>query len=238
MKHIISVVLVGLLFPALISISAMSCVPSDWEYNLNIGSLDIDIDEAINGCQPETCIISENFIAVRSHYNEKSLLIIWKTPSIFDRPGISIRLPYQADADGVPIASEINPKEYNLKASARIDLLFLKDLRVLKNTSEEISIISDLANSGKNVLDCKNEWRAYEASAGCDMEGKDVFLNCGGAVPVKVSFPEKPIVLTKTVNQDQKERYSLDFLIVPATIGLGILVGAILVYKKKKSDSK
>lgn len=184
-------VVLGLFFTNI----ASACLMIDWRLTLNIGDLNVNIDKLEEICTPRTCTASEDFITIRSHYDERVAVIIGKTSSILGFKGITIRLPYDSDERGIPVVSEIDPGKYNWKKSVKTDLNFLKETGVLKMEGSEIEKILDLATDGKNILYCKDNWRVLDSNCKCDEKGEELCVRCTGAPALKTFLPQKLLTL-------------------------------------------
>jgi hypothetical protein len=176
---------------------AIACIFMDWKFTLNIG-LELDTNKLEKLCSEETCSMDENFIVIKSHYDDRVAVIVGKTHSILGFKGISIRLPYELENE-TPKISSIDPEEYNWGESVRVDLSFLKQVGVLKIEDKEIEEIAGLASNGKNILPCK-EWKALEANCFCDENGEEICLRCGSASTIQASIPKKVLEVREKSN--------------------------------------
>ena len=158
---------------------------------MNIGSLKIDQEKLQSLCDG-SCYTTEEFIAIRSSYDERVTIIIGKTSSILGFKGITFRLPYVL-VDDMPTISGVDPENYDWQNLARTDLKFLKDLGILEISSEDVEKIASLATNGKNILFCKSRWQALESNCFCEFNEIGEKITCVrcGAKAFKVEVPEK-----------------------------------------------
>jgi hypothetical protein len=210
-----------------------ACITSDWQFTLNIGILQINDKILENLCDKETCYIAKDFIAVKSSYDEKVAIIIGKTSSILGFKGITFRLPYKLNEEGLPEISDVDPEEYDWKNLVKNDLNFLKDLGVIKISPQDIEKISSLATNGKNIMLCNSSWQALEPNCFCEMSNESLEMSGGivcvkcGAPAFNVKIPEKLLTSIKTKNQ-----ISIPFLTI--ILILSFLFFVVILVKKLK----
>lgn len=189
MKKILFLVFFVLLFPKF----ASACIPNDWYFTLNLIGLKIDLKKLEAICSEETCFFGEDFIVIKSHYDERVALVFGKN-FLFNSTSLTIKLPYQLE-ENVPKISSINPEDYDWKSSVKKDLSFLKELGILYISEGEIEKISSLATNGKNIMLCKNEWKVLEASCFCEDE-EEICFRCFKQ-SAQIPLPKKAIEIQK-----------------------------------------
>ena len=204
--------------------NAKACVTADWQFTLNIGSLEINDKILENLCDKETCYIAEDFIAIKSSYDERIAIIIGKTSSILGFKGITFKLPYKLNENGLPEISEVNPEKYDWKNLVKTDLNFLKDLGVIEISSQDIEKISSFATNVKNIMLCNSSWQPFEPNCFCE-EGEILCVKCGASA-FNIEIPEKLLTSIKP-----KDQISISFLTIILILSLFFVV--ILVKKSK-----
>lgn len=213
--------------------STKACITSDWKFTLNIGSLKINDKVLENLCNKETCYVAEDFTVIKSSYDERVAIIIGKTSSILGFKGITFRLPYKLNEEGLPEISEVDPEKYDWKNLVKTDLNFLKDLGVVEISSQDIEKISSLATNGKNIMLCNSSWKALEPNCFCEMSNEALEMSGGivcvkcGAPAFNVKIPEKLLTSIKT-----KDQISISFFILIFT--LSFLIFVVILVKKLK----
>ena len=226
----------------------IACSTIDWRFTLNIGNLNVNADKLEKLCTEESCTISEDFITIKSHYNEKVAVIIGKTTSILGFKGITIRLPYELNEKGVPVISEIDPETYNWKESVKKDLDFLKTTGVLEIEDSEIEKISELATNGKNILYCKNEWKLLGPNCKCNENGEELCAKCSGASAFDTFLPQKLLTIetqeTPVENAERSEEETREqtgknktylYYLIPIIV-LVVIIVVILFIKLKQRN--
>lgn len=142
---------------------ASACYSPDAGFRLNIRDLDIDYNALSQLCTEQTCTIEANSITIKSFYNPEVALIIQKETRRIDSFGFMIKLPYANNESckkaECPIISTINPGEYNWQESVKTDITKLKELKIIDISDSKITKISNLADSGKNVMKCGFSWK-------------------------------------------------------------------------------
>jgi len=204
---------------------AKACITSDWQFTLNIGSLQINDKILENLCDKETCYIREDFIAVKSSYDEKVAIIIGKTSSILGFKGITFRLPYKLNEESLPEISDVDPEKYDWKNLVKNDLNFLKELGIIEISSQDIEKISSLATNGKNIVLCNSSWQALEPNCFCE-DGEILCVKCG-APAFNIEIPEKLLTSFKP-----KDQISISFL--TTILILSFLFFVVILVKKSK----
>lgn len=175
-------ILYSLLFFGLFTQAAQDCLPVDWTYTLNVGNLDIDKDRLAGFCTEKTCVIGEDFIATKSHYDQDAAIIVKDSEMI-------TRLPYKIDSLGL-IMSYVNPDVYNWVESIEVDLNFLKKNVILKIDDAAIEKIAGFSGKGENIFYCGGEWKQLGYNCRCD-NNKELCFECEGALPLTISMPEE-----------------------------------------------
>jgi hypothetical protein len=201
---------------------AKACITRDWQFTLNIGGLKINDKILENLCNPETCYIAEDFTVLKSSYDERVAIILGKTSSILGFKGLTFRLPYKMNEDGLPEILEVDPQKYDWKNLVKTDLNFLKELGIVEISPQDIEEISNLATNGKNIMFCNSSWQALEPNCFCD--GEILCVKCG-APAFNVKIPEK--LLTSTISRGQ-------FSILIFTFILSFLFFVVILVKKLK----
>ena len=171
-----------------------ACMAIDSQFTLNVGNLKIDTKKLENLCSQETCVVSDDYITLRSHFDERVEVIIGKTSSILGFKGITVRLPYIMREENYPVVSEIKPEEYDWKGSVRKDLYFLMEVGVLQISGSDIEIISSLSSSSSNLRYCGDKWK--QLSSNCDCEGN--CARCMGGPALKTHLPERLLGVSTT----------------------------------------
>ncbi|GEM_PF-1605110 len=132
------------------------------EFLLKIQDVKVNLSKLLDMCTPESCIVGNNSITIRSYYDERVAVEIGDS-------WINIKLPfrYENTSEGLQIISEIDPKKYNWRECVRTDLLFLKIIGVLNITDSEVEEISKLAEGGSKILYCGGKWRRVGLTCYC-----------------------------------------------------------------------
>ena len=234
------VVAVSLVVLSLFLISlASACLMEDWRFALSIGNLNVDTAKLEQLCTQETCIISNDFITIKSHYDERISVIIGKTDSIVGFKGITIRVPYAYTKANTIIQGDIIPESYNWKESVKTDFTFLKQAGVLNIDGAEIDKISNLSSNGKSILSCENELKQLSAGCTCDEKGNVacVKLLCKETV-IETSLPSALLSLETNVPETSKSSNAIYYVIAVILIVAIILVAWIYMSKKKPEKEK
>jgi hypothetical protein len=183
-----------------------ACTARDAAFTLDIGNLNISMDNLNKSCTKETCTFSKrttgpriyDLITMRSLYDERVTLVISNAPEVSNSPystswGMIVRLPYILKEEWTPLVSGIDPGKYDWKESVKTDLTFLKKAGILEIQDSDIEAISNQSGNGKNVFFCNNAWKALEANCDCK-----TCVKCSGAPILGSSLPEKQLVTPTT----------------------------------------
>lgn len=239
------------------AVRAEECLPLDWTHTLNVGNLEIDREKLEGFCTEDTCTIGLDFVTIRSHFNVNVALIIKDSE-------ITSRLPYRLGSLGL-IISSINPDEYDWETGVKIDLEFLKRNGILKIENSEIEKISALAEKGKNIFYCEDEWKALLARCRCE-GAEEVCVSCEGALPLEAPTPKElmpyDLLVYEPSSGDQAteepegtvppgetnppeqsteklpgtEESSISYLV--AILFLAVVIWIIIKYKKRKKNEQ
>jgi len=159
------------------------------EFILKIDGAKINSTKLLELCTPESCVIKEHFVILRSYYNESVAIEVGRGKNY-----IQFILPfkYVSFDKGVQVISDIDPKKYNWKESVKTDLTFLKAIGILNISDSEIAKISGIAEGGYSIVYCRDKWNKLkglgcycgkicqysEEVRRCIRECKKNFLNC------------------------------------------------------------
>lgn len=179
---------------------ASACITRDAEFILKVSDLRGDIFKLERLCTSENCLIEASTkegvtfkkITIRSHYDKRVSLKLFGASDV-SGISIEIKLPYLLDKKDKLIVSEINPKLYNWKKSVIKDLTFLKQIGVCDIQDSEIKKLSNLANSGRNIEYCGNQWRALKLGEIC-VEGEVYQSKCVGGSGENAVLPLKELL--------------------------------------------
>jgi len=184
-------IIIGLLFFLGTVNIANSLLMDEQEFMLKIQGLKIDNSKLLELCTPETCIIENNFIVIKSTYDERVAVEIGKKKNY-----IAVILPFKimssANSSKLQIVTEIDPKKYNWAQSVSTDLTFFKKIGILDISESEIEEISKLASGGYSIIYCADKWNKVkglrcmcnevcntsEEEIKCALECNKNFLNC------------------------------------------------------------
>lgn len=179
-------ILWSILFCSLFLIKmVIACDSIDSRFTLFIGDLKMDTNKLEAMCAPEKCTIDSDSITIRSHYDSRVGVIIFKARSANGIEAVKIKLPYDLKEKGMPVESEIVPEKYNWSGSVAKDLGFLKARGILEMADSAIREVSNLAANRRKILDCQDGWKALASNCDCDK-----CVKCGGAMPVTISLPK------------------------------------------------
>jgi len=199
----LALVLAFFLFPEI----ALACFSPDYEFRLTIGSLKLNIQKIESLCSEKTCVIEQDFIFTKSHFDERVSVIFERV-----KKELIFLLPYSLSEEGKPLPSFIEPKNYDWKSLVRTELSFLKEVGALEISEEEIEKISGIAENGKNIYFCK-EWKLLKSNCICE-DGEEVCFRCGSGKMIETKLPQEVLKLeSKEVSQDFIYYLSLIILI-------------------------
>lgn len=179
---------------------ASACITIDAEFILEVSDLKGDTFKLERLCTSQNCLIETSTkegvtfkkITIRSHYDKRVSLKLFGASHV-SGISIEIKLPYILDEKGKPLVSEINPKLYNWKESVIKDLTFLKQIDVCDIQDSEIKKLSNLANSGRNIEYCGNQWRVLKLGEIC-VEGEIYQSQCVGGAGENTVLPLKELL--------------------------------------------
>ena len=201
------------LFAAVYMVGA--CVSTEAPYSLNVVGLKIDAREIEVICASDTCVYDGNYLVLKSRHNDKVAVVIYKGAS---PATVTIRLPYKTEGDSASekiIPGEINPAEYDWKASVKAELDFFLKIGALSSGDSEIWAISMLADAGKNIEYCQNGWRQYEANCHCvEATGEIICTNGCSSLAFAPVLPKQ--VLSEPAKPTETPRPSPSQSLTPA----------------------
>lgn len=180
--------LIFLFFLGMISTTKAILIEGE-EFILKIDGAKINSAKLLELCTPESCVIEEHFIILKSYYNESVAIEVGRGKNY-----IQFILPfkYVSSDKGVQVISDIDPKKYNWKESVKTDLTFLKAIGILNISNSEIAKISAVAEGGYSIVYCRDKWNKLkglgcycgkicqysEEVRRCIRGCKENFLNC------------------------------------------------------------
>ncbi|MEM4366514.1 MAG: hypothetical protein QW035_00040 [Candidatus Anstonellales archaeon] len=199
-----------------------ACVALDHQFTVFI-SVDFDSTLLSSLCTKDTCAFSGDYITLRSPSNPEVAIIFVSSQ---DRHGILFRLPYSIAQDGAIQASSIDPANFDWPSLVSSDLLAMKDAGIISLSDSEISLISSLSSSSKNIYYCAGQWKALEANCICS-NGQEYCMRCFGDPAIQAPLPSSaPYFLTKP---QPIALYILSFVIL-----LLVLIGGYVLATRKK----
>ncbi|MFC2154435.1 hypothetical protein ACFLRC_03010 [Candidatus Altiarchaeota archaeon] len=173
-----------------LAFQASACIAPDAGFKVLIADLEVDFQRLNEVCLEESCILEEDYASILSPSDPKIIITFGETELIEDTV-VSFILPYDYESGQASPVEGYEPQGYDWLGLVDTDIGFLKRIKVIQNSEEELDEVVSLVNEGGTLITKCNGTRTEAAqNCFCGEEGLEC-VRCGPSEE-EYSLPERP----------------------------------------------